>query len=465
MAEAKADDVSPIGAVEKLLAELYLTQDKFFTSDKHEKETRIADQRAAVLKALGDLPEDSSVAHKARVAYVHGKALDAGPAYSEQAEVLLAKAVKLDPSNVDAWNSLGNCFWKKKDYVGARDCFNGALAQERTPASLRMLSMVLRQIGDAPAERVANVAESVAKAKEAVTLDVRDDESWYVLGNAYLTQFFSHSHDTAHLTQAMKAYAHADETSMSRNPDLHFNRGMVYKFQEEYTQAVAAFQAALAIDPSLPAADEVDGIQRHVARVSSMVERKGRIKPKKVAALVKSMPSAEMRKRLAESQAASADGGAAADAGGAGGASGEAKEGEGKTATSDDSAASAAFVKLSELAEGPNPGKWVLLKMLAPCLRTGQTPQCLVMVDEDAEAVCVSLYHAGESSCDRFDADRDVFIVCDPVVKQVRFDRDDGTTAEYRTLQVLKPHNFSVNGRTLSGQYAHAGLKVVNISS
>lgn len=54
-----------------------------------------------------------------------------------------------------------------------------------------------------------------------------------VLGNAYLTQFFSHSHDPAHLTQAMKAYGRADETGMSRNPDLHFNRGMVYKFQEE----------------------------------------------------------------------------------------------------------------------------------------------------------------------------------------------------------------------------------------
>lgn len=121
---------------------------------------------------------DASVKHKARAAYVQGKALDAGPEYSKEAEVLLAKAVKLDPSNIDAWNCLGNCFWKKKDYVGARDCFVGAIGQEKTAKSLRLLSMVLRQIGETPQERVANVTESVAKAKEAITMDVSDEESW-----------------------------------------------------------------------------------------------------------------------------------------------------------------------------------------------------------------------------------------------------------------------------------------------
>jgi hypothetical protein len=31
-----------------------------------------------------------------------------------------------------------------------------------------------------------NVEESVREAKRAVALDVKDGESWYVLGNAYL---------------------------------------------------------------------------------------------------------------------------------------------------------------------------------------------------------------------------------------------------------------------------------------
>ena len=50
--------------------------------------------------------------------------------YSKEAEELLSKAVKLDPANIDAWNALGQCFWKKGDLTGARNCFDGALGQK-----------------------------------------------------------------------------------------------------------------------------------------------------------------------------------------------------------------------------------------------------------------------------------------------------------------------------------------------
>lgn len=41
--------------------------------------------------------------------------------------------VKLDPSRIDAWNSLGNCFWKKKDLTAAMNCFTGAAKQVGRP--------------------------------------------------------------------------------------------------------------------------------------------------------------------------------------------------------------------------------------------------------------------------------------------------------------------------------------------
>ena len=95
--------------------------------------------------------------------------------------------VKLDPSRVDAWNCLGNCFWKKKDLKAAMNCFTGAAKQVRLPrrrdgdslpraccppthrpistlplqspnaTSLRQLSMLMRQMGDTPQERAANI--------------------------------------------------------------------------------------------------------------------------------------------------------------------------------------------------------------------------------------------------------------------------------------------------------------------
>jgi len=98
----------------------------------------------------------STAVEKAAVKFFHGKALDALEAYSKEAEELLSAAVrlqvqgymtfvvysrlqpvcllrshagsvqvKLDPSRVDAWNSLGNCFWKKKDLKAAKNCFEG----------------------------------------------------------------------------------------------------------------------------------------------------------------------------------------------------------------------------------------------------------------------------------------------------------------------------------------------------
>ena len=50
----------------------------------------------------------------------------------------------------------------------------------------------------------------------------------------------------------------------------------VLMFQEEYEQAVASFLKASAIDPSLPAQEQVDGITRHVKRVANLVKRKVR---------------------------------------------------------------------------------------------------------------------------------------------------------------------------------------------
>ena len=56
-----------------------------------------------------------------------GRAYNVMPEYIEEGLQCLAKAVKLDPKLVDAWNNLGECYWKKKDVGNARNCFTGAL--------------------------------------------------------------------------------------------------------------------------------------------------------------------------------------------------------------------------------------------------------------------------------------------------------------------------------------------------
>ena len=51
------------------------------------------------------------------------------PDYDSKAVDCLSKAVKLDPSLIDAWNHLGECYWKNKEIEAAKNCFTGALSK------------------------------------------------------------------------------------------------------------------------------------------------------------------------------------------------------------------------------------------------------------------------------------------------------------------------------------------------
>lgn len=71
-----------------------------------------------------DCANDST---KAKFYYLNGYALNILPKYNEVAEELLSKAVKLDPKLVNAWNELGECYWKKDKINEAATCFKRAL--------------------------------------------------------------------------------------------------------------------------------------------------------------------------------------------------------------------------------------------------------------------------------------------------------------------------------------------------
>jgi tetratricopeptide (TPR) repeat protein len=59
------------------------------------------------------------------------------PQHSKEAEDLLSRAVKLDPELVEAWNELGECYWKKDDIEEAKNCFSGALLHVRNPCVIK----------------------------------------------------------------------------------------------------------------------------------------------------------------------------------------------------------------------------------------------------------------------------------------------------------------------------------------
>lgn len=66
---------------------------------------------------------------KARLMFLRGHAQNVLPEFVTKSEEFLSRAVKLDPTIVEAWNSLGECYWKQGNIEGAFNCFDGALRQ------------------------------------------------------------------------------------------------------------------------------------------------------------------------------------------------------------------------------------------------------------------------------------------------------------------------------------------------
>lgn len=69
------------------------------------------------------------IENKALYFSLRGKALNVTADFDTQAVDFLSKAVKLDPSLTEAWNNLGECYWKNKDIDAAKNCFTCALSK------------------------------------------------------------------------------------------------------------------------------------------------------------------------------------------------------------------------------------------------------------------------------------------------------------------------------------------------
>lgn len=125
-------------------------QHHYFPADLAAKQAKLRALIATVAGCVEHIPANATSGQRARVAYLHGKALDAEPdcEHGEAAVALLSKAVKLDPSLIAAWNSLGECFLQQKppNVDSARNCFERAIAKQRNSVSLRDLSLLLRQV-------------------------------------------------------------------------------------------------------------------------------------------------------------------------------------------------------------------------------------------------------------------------------------------------------------------------------
>lgn len=266
-------------AVKAQIAVLDKVHRTYFEGDRQKQLKTKIDEITALLDTR-PIELVANKREKADLLYLRGRALDYLPEYSKSAEEYLSKAVKLLPGFFEAWDALGHVYWKKRDIAGARKCFEGSLEQNPLfPDALRHLSMVLRQLDDSnPESKKENFRQSIALANKAVLQNLADSESWYVLGNAYLTNFFTNDQKAEDLNSALKAYKQAEQLQKEPNPDLYYNRGQIYEHLEKYNEAIQDFNRAHEIDPTLQADKKASKIADLVAKASE--PPKPRINPK-----------------------------------------------------------------------------------------------------------------------------------------------------------------------------------------
>lgn len=286
--------------LQELVGQLYSFRDCYFETHSVEDAGRKQqDVREEMEKTLQQMEEVvGSVQGKAQVLMLTGKALNVTPDYSPKAEELLSKAVKLEPTLVEAWNQLGEVYWKKGDIAAAHTCFSGALTHCKNKVSLQNLSMVLRQLRtDSGDEHSRHVMDSVRQAKLAVQMDIHDGRSWYILGNAYLSLYFNTGQNPKISQQALSAYAQAEKVdrTASSNPDLHLNRATLHKYEENYGEALEGFSRAAALDPAWPEPRQREQqLLEFLNRLTSLLESKGKVKTKKLQSMLGSLRPAHL---------------------------------------------------------------------------------------------------------------------------------------------------------------------------
>ncbi|XP_057542784.1 uncharacterized protein LOC130821146 [Amaranthus tricolor] len=403
------DDIEdPLNKASLAIDNLYLIRNSFYPENPDDKISKLQQESHYCLNLLDSIPPEFRKSTIQRATYEHlkGKVLDVFPDYRKEAEDHLSKAVKLNPSLTDAWLSLGNCFWKKGDLLSAKNCYNRALSKGLDKNVLCQLSMLERKMAQDSENKSELVDESIRHAKEAITLDVADGNSWYNLGNACFTSFFaSGAWDHSKLFQSLKAYQNAEkDEKMKGNPDLFFNCATVNKYLENYDKALSGFEAACKIDPALDANGEVQKLVALLDRLETLL--KGHTKAKRLASLVSSLVSVEPNIPY-------------------------------KKATVD------------LLFEGLNKSTAVTSKVLFYVKHENVTPLYYVACDSNQMCFVLSVYGLQDNVI----KERDQITLLEPWYKSVGFSWK-GKAYSFKSIRVDFKEQIVVNGKTLSAKQA-----------
>ncbi|KAF5302334.1 hypothetical protein FQA39_LY10373 [Lamprigera yunnana] len=403
---------------------LYKFRDHYFenhsleeASNKNTDLQKVLDDTLVLLNKYQDLMVHN---YRAQFYYLKGRALNVMPHYSREAEEFLSKSVKLDPKLVEAWNELGECYWKNDNIKEAENCFTGALNYCRNKVSLRNLSMTSRQkqLSD-PEQKRKMVEHGLELAKEAVQLDPNDGLSWIVLGNAHLSSFFGLSQSPKTLRMCLTAYVRGEsDVAAKSNPDLHYNKAIALKYQEEFELALKSFNLASSYEPGWdPPNIKIKQLEKYLQQISEFVKSSGKMKAKKLQQLTQSID---------KKQLGPYDGGSYTSP-------------DGKETVKLD------YVAFEELQSGLNEEKVILGKVVCSVYNEDGVPFTFCLVSKLGTCIAVTVFNIAES---RGVIIGDSVAIPEPFVTDVNF-KYNNKEFKFRLVRVETPRVMVVNGKKL----------------
>ncbi|KAG7204775.1 hypothetical protein KM043_005184 [Ampulex compressa] len=407
----------PIVALTERVKSLYLFRDHYFENhsieDAIKKDSAVEKEMKDTLCKFDECNGYEIDGSRAKYYYLKGKALNVMSHFIPQAEELLSKAVKLEPKLTEAWNELGECYWKNDDIQQAKNCFVGALPHGKNKVSLRNLSMVLRQEPTSSFEqRIKNIQQGVQYAQEAVNLDKADGISWAILGNAYLSSFFTVAQNPNTLQLCMTAYAEAEKDIIARsNPDLFYNKAVALKYQEKYKLALESFQRATKLDPTWETPrNKQDELLQYLKDVQSLINNNGRVKPKRLFYMMRDVREYKNRYYMSDEKSVKVD-----------------------------------LVSLKQLSIGMNPGKLVFGIVVCSIQDPDCVPFAFCLVDEEKTCIAVTVYNLAKG---RGVIVGDYVGIPKPLVIQQKFSYLNNDF-DFKSIRVETPVILSVNGKRL----------------
>ncbi|XP_040886647.1 tetratricopeptide repeat protein 5 [Toxotes jaculatrix] len=415
-----AKDKNELQIFKELVDELYNFRDCYFETHSVEeagrKQSDVAQETEKTLKKLEE--KEGLYKHKAEFLLQKGRCLNATPDFSAVAEECLSRAVKLEPGLVEGWNTLGEQYWKKGDLTGAKNCFTGALQQSKNKVSLRNLSMVLRQLPAADSDAHGKqVLESVDMARQAVQLDVTDGTSWYILGNAYVSLFFTCGQNPQLSQQALSAYAQSEKVDRAAScyPELHFNRATLFQYEEMFGSALGGYSRAAALDPGWEEPPEREKqLLEYLEKVTELIQNKGKVKARRLRTMLSNLNTSALGP-CSSPQFRSPTG----------------RVGSLEPRT------------LSSLSHGHNAGVAALGKVVFSLASEGRMAFTFGMVDSEETCIVVMVYNTADSWGVLIG---DTVVIPEPQVKRHSITHKD-KSFDFRSIRVDSPLLLIVNGK------------------